>query len=319
MNMMRRFYKVTYMLGAFAMVASIVGFVAQSASSTYWFVDGIKDTWFIQEDVYAFRTNDLEKFEGEIDDAIVEQIVFRSNYPDKLHLVYFKEDVYAWDKQSFREKIQSHPQFLRDFPVVTRFNSASYKDGLWYVSDDQLLVTFRGGAPKESTLKQWKNKHELVAMNNPENMPEGGNYSYIFKWDAQDTYIQNGVLLARDIYLEDSSIIINVEPNLIKAYDEYADPIMSVRENVQEGAADKYYVVNEGNSQLQAFFNINTTREQLEFRILDLQGRQFFNKILNWQDTQVRADIATLPSGVYFSCIANARGEILVSQRFRKL
>lgn len=325
MNMMQQFYKIAIIAAAFLLVMSIVGFVAQSSSSTYWYVDGVKDTWFMQEDVYAFRTNDLAEFRGGFSDAIVEQVVFRKNYPDKLHLVYFKSGTSDWDRQNTINQIKDDAQFSRDFPVITRFNTATYQDGLWYVSDDQLLVTFRGGAPGESALKTWTGKHGLVTMHNPSNLPEGGNYSYIFKWDAQDADIQNGILLARQIYLQDSSVLLNVEPNLIKAYDEYAEPVTpapistSVASIDGESTTDKFYVVNEHNTELQVFFNINSTKNNLQFSIFDLQGRQHHFRPIDWQETQLRADIANLPAGVYFSCILNEGGQIMVSQRFRKI
>ena len=300
-----------------AIVLSTLAFVSSTTSSTYWYVDGVKDVWFVQEDVYAFRTTDSEVYKGNIDYSIVDKVIFRDNYPDKLHFVYFKESASSWDRQGIIRNIEHHAQFSRAFPTITRFNTASYKDGLWYAADDQLLVTFKGGTPDKQTLSRFMNKYGLVAMNDPSNLPEGGNYSYILKWDASDMSIENSILSARAMYLADSNMVLNVEPNLLRAYDQGDGTFLSTGSNDKLVEEDKFYVMNEGNNELQVFFNIHSSDQQMFLRVLDLYGREFYVSEVDVQDNQHRVDISVLPSGMYFSCITDESGKVLVSQRFQ--
>lgn len=313
---MSRLHKIAFITFGFAFVVSTLAFVSSTANSTYWYVDGMKDVWFVQDDVYAFRTVDNNTFSGSIDYSVVDKMVFRENYPDKLHLVYFKSTASDWDKQNVIRDIEHSTQFSRTFPTITRFNTASYEDGLWYVADDQLLVTFKGGNPSEQTLDRFMNKYDLVAMNDPSNLPDGGNYSYIFKWDASDLTIENSILTAREMYIEDSSILSNVEPNLLRAFDQGDGTFLSTGAT-EEIEADKFYVVNDDNSELKAFFNVSSSTSKMQFRVLDLQGREFYVSNIDAQDTQHRVNISMLTTGMYFSCITNENGKVIVSQRFR--
>lgn len=316
MGAFNRIHKLAVFTFGFAVVVSTLAFVSSSTSSTYWFVDGVKEVWFVQDDVYAFRTTDNKAYEGAIDNSIVEKVVYREHYPDKLHFVYFKPSASEWDRQSIIRNIEHNVQFMRSFPTITRFNTASYKDGLWYAADDQLLVTFRGGTPSKQALDRFMDKYDLVAMNDPSSLPEGGNYSYIFKWDASDLSIENSILSARAMYLADSSIVLNVEPNLLRAFDQGDGTFLSNGSNI-ESAEDKFYVVNDADQQLKAFFNINSTSKQMFFRVLDLYGREFYLSEVDAQDTQHQVDISILPTGMYFSCITDKNGKVMVSQRFR--
>lgn len=319
MGAFSKLHKLAFFTFGFAVVVSTLAFVSSSTNSTYWYVDAVKEVWFVQEDVYAFRTNDNKAFEGFLDNSVVEKVMFRENYPDKLHFVYFKETASEWDIQGVIRGIERDVQFSRSFPTITRFNSASYKDGLWYAADDQLLVTFKGGTPDKQTLDRFMDRYDLVAMNDPSSLPAGGNYSYIFKWDATDMTIENGILLARAIYLADSNLVMNVEPNLLRAYDQGDGTFLSNENgaNVEESVEDKYYVVNDADQKLKAFFNINSTNKQMYFRVLDLYGREFYLSEVNAMDTQHQVDISVLPTGMYFSCISDKNGKVLVSQRFR--
>lgn len=304
-----------FAVSALAVVTLTVAFVSSSSNSCYWYVDGLREDWFSQDDVFAFKTNDQQEFRGYIDNGVVAKMDVRKDHGN-LHLVYFKTKATDWERQTQIREIVRDDQFDKSYPVITKFSSAPNTENLWYVADDQVLITFRAAQPDREMLEHFQMKYGLTPINDPSKLPAGGTYSYVFQWDAKTTGSSSTVDLACKMWLQDSLTILNAEPGLLKIYDGYTS---TDEPELNTGGADKFYVVNFRETQLQAFFNINSTAGKLHFRVFDLFGRDFIDEPIESEDTQVMVDISNLPAGIYFSCIARPDGSVVVSQRFRKL
>lgn len=318
----RYIYRFTLVTALFIGAVASVGFISSSQQTYFWYKNGEKDVWQVQGDVFAFTTNDGHAYAGYVDHSLVDSIYFRAQYPDKLQLVYFKGGTSFADRNSYINGIRQSSHYQRSYPVVTRFNTAPYTEGLWYVADNQILVTFRNGNPSAVDLSKFKNQYALTQLNDPSNLPAGGVYSYIFSWDVNNHAITNSLDYCQLIYEHDSTLVANAEPNLIKAYRELYKPDDYLSAQTIETSGEEelnYYIYLENNSNLSAYFDFKNQRSSYHFVVVDLFGREYTNQALENGHSFIQVDVSELAAGVYVSCLVDDNGAVQATQKFRKI
>lgn len=291
------------------------------ADDPYYYAQGEKLYWQSQYDVYAFRTVDNDTFKGIIDSAVVDQIHFRANYPDKLHLVYFSANSSNWQRLQVIDDIEHDIAFACSFPVVTMFENTPASAGMWYVADDQIMVMFKNDSLRTAHLERIKNEYGLTQINDPSNLPAGGTYAYVLQWDINDNVIENSVELSRMMYEHDSSIFLSVEPNLIRGYEPvWVEDSSEVSTNVNnidsESTAATLYVVNIASGILGVHFSTN--EPQYVFRMYDFFGRLLTERHLTAADKRVDINASHLSSGIYFGTLETLNGQPLATVKFLK-
>lgn len=316
--------KYTQRLTIFSLGAVIItaAFAFKSATDDpFYYADGQKVYWQSQYDMYAFRTVGEVAFTGLLDSAVVERVEFRGNYPDKLHLVYFSPNSSNWQRLQVMDDIQRHVAFVHDFPVVTMFDNTPSEAGLWYVADDLIMVMFKNDSLRKVHLPRLLNEYNLTQINDPSQLPAGGNYAYVLKWDIWDENITNSIDLSREMYERDSAVLWSVEPNLIRGYEpvwvedtDTTEELTDVYDLDSEASAPTFYVFNQSGQTLQAHFKVKESRYY--FRVYDLFGRLLIERHLSSESEHVDVNISHLSRGIYFSILETLDGRPFATVKF---
>lgn len=287
----------------------------------FYYANGQKVYWQTQYDMYAFRTVGEVPFTGDLDTTVVDRMEFRDNYPDKLHLVFFKPNSSNWQRLQVMDDIEHHVAFSHAFPVITMFDNTPSEAGLWYVADDLLMVMFKNDSIRNIHLPRIIAEYNLTQINDPSQLPAGGNYAYIFKWDIWDDAIVNSVELSREMYERDSAVLWSVEPNLIRGYEpvwvedsDTTETATNVYSMDSEASAPTFYVFNQGGQTLQAHFKVKESKYY--FRVYDLFGRLLIERHLSSDSKRVDVNIGHLSRGIYFSTLETLDGKPFATVKF---
>lgn len=317
---MRYKHKLTiFSLGAVIITAAFA--FKSSSTDPYYYANGQKVYWQTQYDMYAFRTVGEVEFTGVLDSMVVDRVEFRGNYPDKLHLVYFSRNSSNWQRLQVIDDIQHHIAYSHDFPVVTMFDNTPSDAGLWYVADDLIMVMFKNDSLRNVHLPRIISEYNLTQINDPSQLPAGGNYAYIFKWDVLDETVVNSIELCREMFERDSTVLWSVEPNLIRGYElgtiedtDTAETATDVYDLNSESSAPTFYVFNQGGQTLQAHFKVKESRYY--FRVYDLFGRLLIERHLSSDSERVDVNINHLTRGIYFSTLETLEGKPFATVKF---
>lgn len=305
--------------GVGAIIVTMAFAFTNSAEDPYYYANGEKLYWRPQYDVYAFRTVGEDSFKGVLDSTVVDRIDYRSNYPDKLHLVFFSPNSSNWQRLQVIDDIERDIAHAKTFPVVTMFENTPADAGLWYVADDLIMVMFKNDSLRQAHLPRILQQYHLSQVNDPSNLPLGGTYAYILQWDVRDTSISNSVELSRLMYEQDSAVLWSAEPNLIRGY----EPTWIDDNNTttgtpnldSESTAATLYVVNQG-SMLNVYFK--ATVPHFHFRMYDLFGRLLTERHLAEADTRVDINLSHLSAGVYFGTLETTDGKPFATVKFMR-
>lgn len=322
---MRLFHKILIAAALLLLGISLISFRSDS-DDLFWYVDGQPYYWETQQDVYAFRLKNDETAKFEISNPTVDRVQFRSDKKDKIQLVYFKENSSEFERQEVIGNIETSYNFDVSFPVITLFPNLTYKRAMWFVADDQLMVTFKENAIDSNGLQQFEIKHNLLCINKPYAMDQAHDfYTYIFKIDPQELVFTNAIQLARSIYIEESALIENIQPNLINAYEEDNQSSVdstvatSVETSITEKKENKFYLVKQSRNQIQVSINWEEDMPfQYSMNIYDLTGKKLFTKRINQQQIQFNLDLSAYPNGLYIANLEAENGLTVKQQKFRK-
>ncbi len=316
--------KYTKKLAVFSFGAVIItaAFAFKQANpDPFYYSNGAKVYWQVQQDMYAFRTVGEQEFSAKLDSAVVDRVEFRGGYPDKLNLVFFSDNSTNWQRLQIIDDIQHHIAYSHDFPVVTMFDNTPSEAGLWYVADDLIMVMFKNDSLRDVHLSRIKEDYSLTQINDPSQMPAGGNYAYIFKWDIWDEAVINSIELSREMFERDSAVLWSVEPNLIRGYEpawvedsDTTETLTDVYDLDSESSAPTFYVFNQSGQTLQAHFKVKESRYY--FRVYDLFGRLLIERHLSSENERVDVNINHLTRGIYFSTLETLNGKPFATVKF---
>lgn len=292
--------------------------------NTYWYVNGEKYYWHYQDDVYAYRNVSQGPSELFLDSNLVEYHFHRGSHRDRLNIIYFKPGISESDRESVIQSIRYSSDFESEFPVVTLYPELAYRAAAWFVMDDLILVNFKRGSLNNSSFSNLKQTYGLQQINFPDSVsPNQAIHTYIFEYDIEKNWPDNAIDLSKLIYLNEKSLVSNVQPNLINAYQEVTDESSDLfrgGSNIDIIKKDiKYYVVNNYDQSLKVFVDLNNHQIDVNIRVYDLFGREVYKYKITSNKTQHNMDISDFVRGHYFSCIETTKGEILVTQKFQKL
>ncbi len=316
---MRNLQKIT--IFGFGAVIITMAFAFRSGSNDpYYYANGEKLYWQSQYDVYAFRTVDEDSFKMALDSAVVDYVDYRGNQPDKLHFVFFSANSSNWQRLQVIDDIERHNSFSRSFPVVTMFEYTPAEAGLWYVADDQIMLMFKTDSLRQAHLPRLMAEYNLEQVNDPSNLPAGGNYAYILKWDVRDSLVMNSIDLSRTMFERDSAVLWSAEPNLIRGYEpvwlEEDDMSTAAPSLDSEASAATLYVVSQPGGTLNV--HVICKQPHYVFRMYDLFGRLLTERRLTAEDTQLDLNIGHLSRGIYFSTLETTGGQPFATVKFLK-
>ncbi len=293
----------------------------EKAGDTWWYVRGQPYYWFYQSDVYAFRTIDGQRWKESLDTNCVKYIFHRSEHLDKLNVIYFKP-CSEEDKNSVKEMIRSGSQFEAEFPVITLLPDKPYSAAHWFVLDDLLLVNFNPDSLTKNRFNQFKLDYSLEQINFPDSVFPEGIFTYIFRFDFTEMMTTSSIDLAKTIYMQDSGLVTNVQPNLINAYEKVPDESVGFLGNDNSVLTEdevEYYLVHDQNKKVKLFVKLNGDSPLAMIRVYDLFGREIYGFQAIEEVFEHDINISDYASGIYFASIENERGEVMGVQKFVKL
>lgn len=202
----------------------IQGLSAQT--STYWYADGLPDTWFYQPDIFAFRGINGSAFTGTTDSTIIDSIVYRSSRPDKAIEVFFKATATPTQKLDQITELWNSGQIEMPYLTLTRDFTAPRTDEKWYVIDNILLVNFTDPYPDSADLANFMGVLNLTPFQFPSatlpTLTQGPSYTYMFTVNPEPdgppgTYYpaEYFAAVARDAFTSFNGLVANAEPNIV--------------------------------------------------------------------------------------------------------
>lgn len=317
---MSLFHKILISLTLLLLGASLISFRSDS-EDLFWYVEGEPYFWEAQPDVYAYRVHQSNAEKLNLDESLVDRVQYRSA-DDKIRLVYFNEGTSEFDKQSVISQIENSYEFDVSFPVITLFPNLVYSKGMWFVTDDRLMVNFKSQELDSNSIQNFEIKYNLLALNRPPSNSSSSNFTYIFKIDPTELVYTNSISLAKSIYVEESQIIENIQPNLINAYEEQGEVevINSVGDELINAPSitNTFYIANLSNDQVKVFTSFPNLEESLSFNVYDLTGKKLFTKALNSNQLDFIINLSAYPTGMYIANVEKNTGEAVGQYRFRK-
>lgn len=315
--------KLTFSLfttGTLIFLCSMV--LPEKSGDTWWYVHGVPYYWYYQPDVYAFRCVAGRRWSESFDTNCVAYHFHRDMHRDKLNIIYFKPGCTDSDKEIIKYRIRSDEQFAADFPVITLYPQLPYDAARWFVLDDLLLVNFNPDSLNKKRFREFKEDYGLRQINFPDSVFPEGIFTYIFEFDIQEALTANAIDLSKNIYLQDSGLVTNVQPNLINAYEKassvYNNPL-DTRAAKPAGENMEYHLVHRDNKTVKLYVKFKGEAPQTVIRIYDLVGREISSVKIKSAKIEQEISISDYVGGIYFATIENERGDVMGVQKFVKL
>ena len=193
--------------------------------------------------------------------------------------------------------------------------SAAYSENLWYFANDLVMVTFISDSLASANAGRIATKYGLTQFSVPAGIA-GGNYTYIYSFTPNSTH-PTGLELSRTIYINENTVVSDVEPNLVKIYSQpQTTTTTGITAPVNE--REQFYVVNDGENTLRVYFQLHSVNENLSVRVYDMFGRRLANQRVSSAGNQVQIDISILSSGIYFASLEDSNGKPLFTRKFKK-
>ncbi|MDX2001667.1 MAG: T9SS type A sorting domain-containing protein [Chitinophagales bacterium] len=290
-------------------------FMGQGEDKLAWYYDGSVMEWQVQPDVFAFRMKNHGQYEQAYDPQIVEASIFRQHNEDKINLVFFNAASSPTQRRAIIEGITSNAAFEASFPSITMAPEAVYTENLWYFANDKILVKFKNDSIARAYLDDLKLRYALTQVND---LPANGSldaFTFIFRFQPNELY-SNAIILSRTMFVQDSSILSSVEPNLVKVY---SQPVISTGGtadiDVREAA---FYVVNDHNLNLIICSKKNGLNSIERVTVYDLFGRELYTHPLTTDNERNEVDISNYSSGIYFACLEDVNRKAISTRKFKK-
>lgn len=295
-----------------------------SADSTWWYQSGQKQTWYKQQDVFAYRSNTLTQLPLQGHDDVLLYQYFREKNIDKMNVVYFKPNSNPLDVELAKQSILNHASFNGTFPIITLNPDSQNTSGKWLLVDNLLMVKFRDSNLPTAWFNDFRTRYNL-SWQNPEIKLQntGANHVYIFSQNSISDSIPDVITLSRKIYQQDSSMVEQALPNKVMAFqpvinDTNNEVVLSFNEEDIEGK--DYYISANGNDILKVYFNDRNTQVKKTFKIYDSLGQLILAKpLLYFENSDFYIRTNDFPLGMYYTLVEEENGNLLHFQKYRKL
>jgi subtilisin family serine protease len=199
---------------------------AQPSSNTCFAPDGSEITWYHQPDVYAFRLDGAVGIPITFPRAIVQAAYTRTDMPDRMSVLEFAQGVTDSMVQAIKGVVRAWPGFECDFEVVRHVLGLPNTRRGWSPVDDQVLVTFRDPDIDAAQIADFAARHHLALARTPAaGLVPGYCHAYTFAVEAPFHCEAGGraIDVCRNIWLQDSSLVMIAEPNLVMAFEPFTN------------------------------------------------------------------------------------------------
>jgi len=184
------------------------------ADSVYIYdMDGVKDWYNVQKDVFCFSFTDNSKYTGPLPPC-VDTIIYYSNSYSQFNEVHFKSSFGISSRMSFVDYITSLNEF-KTLAYALSKTTSSYVHREFFQTDDVLMVTFNNPSLSSGEISAFADKYELEMVFAPDpSLPAGVSWAYSFKMkkSLKDKY-RTSVGLAQTINEHEISLVRYADPN----------------------------------------------------------------------------------------------------------
>ena len=315
---LKKFYKLRYHFVLGTLMLGLFSFMSLEEMADYWYYyNGQEIHWKPQADVFAFRTKTHTQYAGILDTNIIETSTFRADNPDKINIICFKSGLPSNVTDALKNEIRNDAGFEAEFPAITMVPTAKYSESLWYFANDMVMLTYKTDSIGRAHNSRIAAQYGLQQINNPVGIA-GGSYTYIFRFVPSARYA-SGIDMVRNIYMNESSNLDGAEPNLVKVY--LQPPVNTGVQNTSVSVDDRgqLYVVNENESVLRAFYNMNPKAGNNYLRIYDFFGRLLYTKTIEPGNGNLQIPIDAYSPGIYFASLEDSNGKPIYTQKFKKM
>lgn len=314
-------YRIGVLVACFLMFSHLQS-LAQNSETLYWYQDGRKEVWHIQDDVMAYRSQQGKAIVPQLNSNALLYYFFRDSFSDKMNIIYFQALADKIDKENVIANIINHSDFQIDFPIITLSPDSSAEAGKWLLTDDMIMVRFRNENISQQVLNDFRTKYALQLKNPEIAAISSSRPTYIFAFSIPFSNVKNSIELAKKIYENDSLLVENVLPNRIVAYRpiEEKDDIITFTRNYFNPNNQQFYIHLSNQNILKVYFaNEENTQQKKWFKIYDTTGQLVLNRLIdNYAQQEIYLKIENMAAGTYYTFIESNGGKIWHHQKFMK-
>jgi|GEM_PF-886432 len=196
------------------------------ADSVYIYdMDGVKDWYNVQKDVFCFSFTDNSKYTGPLPPC-VDTIIYYSNSYSQFNEVHFKSSFGISSRMSFVDYITSLNEF-KTLAYALSKTTNSYVHREFFQTDDVLMVTFNNPSLSSGEINAFADKYELEMVFAPDpSLPAGVSWAYSFKMkkSIKDKY-RTSVGLAQTLNEHEISLVKYADPDTYTVKPLSCDPV----------------------------------------------------------------------------------------------
>lgn len=196
------------------------------ADSVYIYdMDGVKDWYKVQKDVFCFSFTDNSKYTGQLPPC-VDTIIYYSNSYSQFNEVHFKGSYGTSSRMSFVDYITSLNEF-KTLAYALSKTTSSYVHREFFQTDDVLMITFNNPSLSSGEISTFADKYELEMVYAPDpSLPSGVSWAYSFKMkkSLKDKY-RTSVGLAKTLNEHEVSLVKYADPDTYTVKPLSCDPV----------------------------------------------------------------------------------------------
>lgn len=196
------------------------------ADSVYIYdMDGVKDWYNVQKDVFCFSFTDNSKYTGQLPPC-VDTIIYYSNSYSQFNEVHFKGSYGTSSRMSFVDYITSLNRF-KTLAYALSKTTNSYAHREFFQTDDVLMITFNNPSLSSGEISAFADKYELEMVYAPDpSLPSGVSWAYSFKMkkSLKDKY-RTSVGLAKTLNEHEISLVKYADPDTYTVKPLSCDPV----------------------------------------------------------------------------------------------
>ncbi|MCH7535191.1 MAG: S8 family serine peptidase, partial [Bacteroidetes bacterium] len=240
-----------------------------------WYRYGEEIFWERQQDVFAFRLTDGQEFIKPTDMVNVDSTTFHSSFSRQLNEVRFPQSSIEAEREAVRNSIRNLPNFDREVQSITQNPGLDNSAEKFYNLTDLVGVFFDDPFISLAEVQTFASDHNVTIHREPSaNLAPGTHRYYEFKVDEFEFSSD----IARSMWLEDSSMIIAVEPDILLRWEVFTHltcPLEDLMFNTNATQDYMWYI--HGNTNLQGnVVNGSPIRsEDAHARICDCWAQDF--------------------------------------------
>lgn len=209
-------------------------------------IDGTKEWYNVQKDVFCFSLTDNSKYTGQLPPC-VDTIVYYNNSYSQFIEIHFKPSSPLIHRMSCLNTITSLNNFKLLAPALSKTTN-NYTAHEFFQTDDVLIILFNDADLSINNVNTFADKYELEMTHKPfTDLRNGISWAYSFKLKAspKDKY-RTSVKLATNLNEEEPILVKYADPNVHTVEYLSCDPVDEMIGNFYQNTNGSWFLNNNG-------------------------------------------------------------------------